>query len=132
MRRAVDVRVVAATTTISRRGSRRAASARICYYRLDVVPIRVPPLREREDDLPVLVEHFLERFVATAGAKPAASGAAIWAALVNNDWLGNVRELGNLVERLAIVCDREEATAAEVRGLLKPSADRPRSPVRRS
>jgi DNA-binding NtrC family response regulator len=99
----VDVRVVAAT---NKDLSAEIAAARFredLFYRLAVVPIELPPLRARREDIPMLVEHFIEQVCADNDqrTKKVASGAMTL--LMQHDWPGNVRELKNVVERLAIL-----------------------------
>jgi DNA-binding NtrC family response regulator len=72
------------------------------YYRLNVVNILVPPLRERREDIPILAEHFLARFQASAGMRKTLSADAMQS-LVAYAWPGNVRELSNIIERLVIL-----------------------------
>ena len=98
----VDVRVVAATNKSMQREVESGRFREDLYYRLNVVNILVPPLRERREDIPVLVEHFLARFQASAGARKALSSEALQA-LVEYPWPGNVRELSNIIERLVIL-----------------------------
>ncbi|MBP1779651.1 MAG: putative response regulator in two-component reguatory system, sigma54 dependent transcriptional [candidate division NC10 bacterium] len=98
----VDVRVVAATNKSMQREVESGRFREDLYYRLNVVNILVPPLRERREDIPVLVEHFLARFQASAGARKALSPEALQA-LVEYPWPGNVRELSNIIERLVIL-----------------------------
>ncbi len=111
----VDVRVVAAT---NKDLSAEIAAGRFredLYYRLAVVPIELPPLRGRREDIPSLVEHFLEQVCADNDrrAKKVASGALTM--LMQHDWPGNVRLLKNVVERLAILTgDAELITEADV------------------
>ncbi len=124
--RPVDVRVVAATHQDLEARVQEGRFRKDLLFRLDVVPIHVPPLRERKDDIPRLVEHFLDRVRRDHPATRLVRIAPdLMARLVEHDWPGNVRELGNLVERLAIVSDGEEATVAEAGGLLKPAAGPP-------
>jgi two-component system nitrogen regulation response regulator NtrX len=73
------------------------------FHRLSVVPIRVPPLSERREDVPELVEHFLEQISATTGLPRRQVGADALAVLQSHDWPGNVRQLRNNVERLLIL-----------------------------
>jgi two-component system response regulator FlrC len=97
----VDFRLVATTNrhlADEVRGSRFRADL---YYRLNVIPIRVKPLRERPDDVPLLLEHFLQRHARRGRGSPTFEPEAI-AALRRHAWPGNVRELENLVERLAV------------------------------
>jgi two-component system response regulator HydG len=106
--RKVDVRVVAATHQELEARVREGRFRQDLFYRLDVVPLHVPPLRERREDIPLLVEHFVAQSrkrnprARLAGFTPEAL-----AALAAAPWPGNVRELENLVERLAVVTVQE-------------------------
>ena len=95
------MRIIAATNRdLQQAVARRAASARTCYYRLNVIPIRLPPLRERREDIPLLVEHFLERMSAELGRRvDGVSRDGDGHADAVHDWPGNVRELRNVLER---------------------------------
>ncbi|MFH0793464.1 MAG: helix-turn-helix domain-containing protein, partial [bacterium] len=73
------------------------------YYRLNVIPLHIPPLRQRVDDLPLLVAHFIERFNKANNRKITRLNEAAMAALRKYSWPGNVRELENLIERLTIL-----------------------------
>ncbi|MFZ5875296.1 MAG: sigma-54-dependent transcriptional regulator [Nitrospirota bacterium] len=99
----VDVRVVAATNRDLEQAVREGRFREDLYYRLNVIPIVIPPLRERSDDIPLLFDHFLE--TCNARKRKAVTGIAPEAMrrLVNYPWPGNVRELENLVERLVIL-----------------------------
>jgi DNA-binding NtrC family response regulator len=111
----VDVRVVAATNKDLQAEIAAARFREDLYYRLAVVPIELPPLRARREDIPSLVEHFLEQVCADNDrrAKKVASGALTM--IMQHDWPGNVRELKNVVERLAILTgDAELITEADV------------------
>jgi DNA-binding NtrC family response regulator len=116
----VDVRVLAAThrdlATLVRDGKFRED----LYYRLQVVPVHVPPLRERREDIPVLARHFV-RQLARNGEPPVLSPDAI-SALVAHDWPGNVRELRNVIERaLALSPGVEVLRASDLRLLARAS-----------
>jgi DNA-binding NtrC family response regulator len=98
----VDFRLVAAT---NRELEREVAAGRFredLYYRLKVVTLRIPPLRERREDIPLLAEHYLERFCAEHGREPMHLAADAVEALVEHPWQGNVRELRNLIETVVI------------------------------
>jgi Nif-specific regulatory protein len=95
----VDVRVVAATNQALEEGVRGGAFRRDLFFRLQVVEIRVPPLRERKSDIPLLAEHFLKRFVRETGRKIRGFTAAALKKMEEYHWPGNVRELRNVVER---------------------------------
>jgi two-component system nitrogen regulation response regulator NtrX len=99
----VDVRVIAATNKDLQAEIARGAFRDDLYYRLNVVPIDVPPLRARGNDIVLLAEHFLRRFAAETGSprKKLSAGAAT--KLKAHHWPGNVRELRNVSERLAIL-----------------------------
>jgi sigma-54 dependent transcriptional regulator, flagellar regulatory protein len=83
------------------------------YYRLNVFPLQMPPLRERLDDLPVLIEHLVQRQGPSAG-RPIQLDHAAMMCLSRNRWPGNVRELANLLERLAILFPAQTITAADL------------------
>jgi DNA-binding NtrC family response regulator len=84
------------------------------YYRLNVFPIALPPLRERPDDIPPLVEHFLEKYAKKTRARARAFSADALDKLAGYGWPGNVRELENVVERALIVAAGEEVVAADL------------------
>jgi two-component system, NtrC family, nitrogen regulation response regulator NtrX len=110
----VDVRVLSAT---SRNLQDEIAAARFredLFYRLNVVPVRLPPLRERREDIPELVSHFLARIAAERRmAAPFISEEAV-AALQAHDWPGNVRQLRNIIERTLILAPQDRASCIEV------------------
>jgi two-component system nitrogen regulation response regulator NtrX len=99
----VDVRVVAATNKDLLKASREDQFREDLFYRLNVVPITVPPLRERAGDIPLLVDHFLRETAQGARAGTQAAVAAAMDRLREYAWPGNVRELKNLVERMVIL-----------------------------
>jgi len=122
----VDVRVVAAT---NRDLEAEVAAGRFredLYYRLAVVQIRTPPLREHREDLPDLIAAFLQDACARNGRRPLRLSPEAVALLSAHDYPGNVRELRNLVERLAILCEGPEVGEPEARELLPgPRPPRP-------
>jgi formate hydrogenlyase transcriptional activator len=101
----VDVRLVAATNHDLLGMVQRAAIRLDLYYRLNVFPILVPPLRERREDVPALVTHFVARFCRKYGKHIDRIPPKTIAALEAYDWPGNVRELQNLIERAVILAD---------------------------
>jgi two-component system response regulator PilR (NtrC family) len=106
----VDVRVISAT---NKNIKEEIASGRFrddLFYRLNVVPINIPPLRERREDIPLLVEHFLKKI--SSQVKRFTSEAM--RILIEYPWKGNVRELENVVERVALLVEKEEITPAEL------------------
>jgi DNA-binding NtrC family response regulator len=101
----IDLRLVAATNVDLATEVARGAFREDLYYRFNVFPIRVPPLRERIDDIPVLARHFLLRAAALNGITPPELPPATIAALTAHSWPGNVRQLENVIERAVILSD---------------------------
>jgi two-component system response regulator AtoC len=99
----VDVRVIAATNRDLRQLVGEGKFQEDLYYRLNVIPIVIPPLRERRDDIPLLVDHFIRRHALRAGKRLDGISPAAMAALVDAPWPGNVRELENTVERAVVL-----------------------------
>jgi two-component system, NtrC family, nitrogen regulation response regulator NtrX len=99
----VDVRVVAATNKNLEKEIGRGNFREDLFYRLNVIPFTVPPLREREEDVPLLAAHFLGEFAKAYGRKPKELSKDALDALVSYHWPGNVRELRNLMERIVIL-----------------------------
>ncbi|MBN1962985.1 MAG: sigma-54-dependent Fis family transcriptional regulator [Deltaproteobacteria bacterium] len=110
--RRVDVRIVAATNANLSNGVKNGKFRADLFYRLNVVPIEVPPLRERREDIPILTERLLQRIL-TQNPRILAKRISIAAVeiLVSYNWPGNVRELENAIERAATLCRDEEITA---------------------
>jgi Nif-specific regulatory protein len=98
----VDVRVIAATNKDLKKLTEEGKFREDLYYRLNVVPIYVPSLRERREDIPLLVEHFLQTYNSKYGKKVRVSPDAM-EALIEYNWPGNIRELENTVERLVVM-----------------------------
>ena len=119
---AVDVRFIAATNRDLTDAMADGAFRDDLYYRLAVVPIHVPPLRERIEDLPALADHLMDRLRRTQGLNPPRLAADALRALAAYPWPGNVRELANVVERLAILHPGGTADAADVAALLPAAA----------
>jgi len=111
--RHVDVRVVAATNRKLEDCVKAGTFREDLFYRLRVFPIRVPPLRERKDDIPLLVEHFLAKYGREFGKEVRGIGPAAIELLRHYDWPGNVRELENEVQRLVIQLDPGEEVRPE-------------------
>ena len=110
----VDVRVIAATNkrldTEIEQGNFRAD----LFYRLNVIPFEIPPLRERLEDVPALVEYFNQRFSSAYGKKPKSIEAEALEALQNYSWPGNIRELKNTIERVVIMQAKNKVTAGDL------------------
>jgi two-component system nitrogen regulation response regulator NtrX len=119
----VDVRVLAAT---NKQVEAEIAAGRFredLFYRLNVVPIHVPPLRERREDIPLLIGHFVGQLTGPAGLAPRAVGSDAVTRLSQLDWPGNVRELRNTIERLLILSSGPRITAEDVDRLAGRRAD---------
>ena len=111
----VDVRVVAATNKDLQAEIAAGRFREDLYYRLAVVPIELPPLRARREDIPSLVEHFIELVCADNGRRTKKVAPSAMTLLMQHEWPGNVRELKNVVERLVILTgDAEVITEADV------------------
>jgi len=109
----VNVRVIAATNQELRRAVAEKRFREDLFYRLAVVPLRIPPLRERLDDVPLLAAHFLQRFNRRTGGDKVLTAEAA-ARLMQHDWPGNVRELENALEQAAALCPAREIRADDV------------------
>ncbi len=108
-----NVRVIAATNR-DVQGSIEAGMFRSdLYYRLNVFPIEMPPLRKRREDIPLLVEYFIDRYASKAGKKIRGISRATLDRLKSYFWPGNIRELQNVIERSVIVCETENFTVDE-------------------
>jgi len=114
----VDVRVLAATNKNLEEEIAAGRFREDLYYRLNVVPISVPPLRERREDIPLLVAHFANVLADRDGLPPRAVTPEAVQALATLDWPGNVRELRNTMERLLILAAGPRVTAADVERLV--------------
>jgi formate hydrogenlyase transcriptional activator len=104
---AVDVRVLASTNRDLEAGIESGAFRQDLYYRLNVFPLQIPPLRERVDDIPILVEYLVERYARSAGKSFRQVKKQTLALLQAYDWPGNVRELQNVIERAVVLCEGE-------------------------
>jgi len=101
----VDARVIAASNNDLASAVKKQLFREDLFYRLQVVPIVIPPLRERRSDIPLLIDYFLERLRTRPVARDLSISRDAMVHLWSYDWPGNVRELENMVERLAILCD---------------------------
>jgi len=111
---AVDVRVIAATNKDLEEEIRRGTFRDDLYFRLNVIPFRVPPLRERREDVPVLARHFVEVLSAEHGRRPKSLTPEALQVLARLPWPGNVRELRNIIERLVIMTPGEQVEARDL------------------
>jgi DNA-binding NtrC family response regulator len=111
----VDVRVIAATNRDLRSMVADGRFQEDLYYRLNVIPIHIPPLRERREDIPILVEHFIDKHAHRAGKRIDGVSPGVLETLQASDWPGNVRELENTVERAVVLAPTSVISADVVR-----------------
>jgi len=117
----VDTRIVAATHKDLKKGITQGEFREDLYYRLNVISIELPPLRDRREDIPALAEHFLARY-GREMAKPVRLSAEVLDRLTHYRWPGNIRELQNVLERAVVLCEGEQLTVADLpREILEPS-----------
>jgi DNA-binding NtrC family response regulator len=119
----VDVRVVAATSRPLAKMTQNGEFREELYYRLNIVTIHLPPLRQRRQDIPLLVQHFLSEFASTAGRKPPRVAPELMRELEGLDWPGNVRQLRNCLERMSVLGRSEILTPADLPLDLREPAD---------
>ena len=123
----VDVRVIAATNKDLEQEIERGTFREDLYFRLSVVPIRVPPLRDRREDIPLLVRHFADLFSRDNNRKPPRISPAAIEFMQRARWKGNVRELKNTVERLIIMTPGDTIDADDLRDVVRLEA-KPQAP----
>jgi two-component system nitrogen regulation response regulator NtrX len=121
----VDVRVIAASNRDVLSLIAQGAFREDLFYRLNVIPIEVPPLRARKADVPALVEHFMRIFCASNGKRLKAVAPAALTYFMTYDWPGNVRELRNMVERLVIMVPGDVVTAEDLPPPLRARTETP-------
>jgi two-component system nitrogen regulation response regulator NtrX len=114
----VDVRVIAATNKNLEEEIRRGAFREDLYFRLNVIPFHVPPLRERREDIPHLARHFMATLAAEYGRRPKELSPEALEVLMAQSWPGNVRELRNIIERLVIMTPGDRIELAHLPGSL--------------
>ena len=113
----VNVRLIAATNQDLSAMVQRGEFRQDLYYRLNLIPLRIPPLRERAEDIPLLAQHFLDEFNTKYGKRKRITEAAVQV-LKLYPWPGNIRELENLLERLVIIGDEARITSSQVTKIL--------------
>jgi len=111
----VDVRIISTTNVDLKRRVRDKKFRGDLYYRLNVIPLRVPPLRERSGDIPVLCEHFLDRYSRLNGTPRPSLSQDTTTLLMRYHWPGNVRELENVIERAVLLSDGETVCPEDLR-----------------
>jgi two-component system nitrogen regulation response regulator NtrX len=119
----VDVRVIAATNKDLEEAIEKTAFREDLYFRLSVIPIHMPALRERAEDVPLLVEHFVGAFAAESNTRRRVFSAEAMEALKRHAWRGNVRELRNAVERLLIMAESDVIRPEHLNEVLRRGAD---------
>ncbi len=105
----VDVRIISATNKDLINEVERGNFREDLYFRLNVIPIHIPPLRERKEDIPILIEHFIKKYAPDKKITPDAMHA-----LMNYNWKGNVRELENVIERITLLCEDNEIRLSDL------------------
>lgn len=110
----VDVRIIAATHKDLKAAIRDGRFREDLYYRLSVIPISIPPLRSRKDDIPILAEHFLRKYVATNHSKVKGFTKRAMSKLTSLPWPGNVRELENVIERAVVLATQTLIDEGEI------------------
>src|SRR5580704_10212501 len=109
----VDVRILAATNRDLKAAVAAGTFRQDLYYRLNVVPIHIPSLRQRSEDIPLLVEHLVARYAAKSGRTFTTIKMNTFAILQSYDWPGNIRELQNVIERAVILCEGDTFSVDE-------------------
>ncbi|MDX1981570.1 MAG: sigma-54 dependent transcriptional regulator [Bryobacteraceae bacterium] len=121
----IDVRVVAATNVDLRAALEHGTFREDLYYRLNVVPINIPPLRDRPEDIPALARHFVAKLAGDLGSPCEVITEAAIHKLMAYHWPGNVRELENVIERSLVLCSRQALDEADIRLDLAPARRAP-------
>ncbi|NLD38490.1 MAG: sigma-54-dependent Fis family transcriptional regulator [Desulfatiglans sp.] len=109
-----DIRVIAATNKDLDKLVLENQFREDLYYRLRVIPVEIPPLRDRRSDIPLLIHHFVDIMVKTRGKEIKGVSKDVMKAFMNYDWPGNVRELENIIERMVILTDADELTVNDL------------------
>ena len=122
--RHIDVRVLAATNVDLRAALEQGTFREDLYYRLNVVPINIPPLRERKQDIPFLASHFVHKLAPDTGCRVESITDAAMEKLMSYHWPGNVRELENVIERSLVMATGTQLDAPDIR---LEAAPRPRA-----
>ncbi len=118
----VNVRVIAATNVDMEKAVEEGRFREDLYYRLNVIPIQIPALRERKTDIPILLNHFTQQFNRTKSKSIAGFSIEAMQSLVNYSWPGNIRELENLIERLSILKGHGQVESADLPAKYKSTA----------
>jgi formate hydrogenlyase transcriptional activator len=124
-----NVRVIAATNRDLQAAIAAGSFRSDLFYRLNVFPIEIPSLRERREDIPLLVEYFIDRYAKKEGKKIRAVGKSTMELLLSYPWPGNIRELQNVIERSVIVCETENFSIDESWLCRQSPSTEPKSPL---
>ena len=122
----VDVRIIAATNLDLEKAVREGRFREDLYYRLNVIPIVLPPLRERRPDIPLLVEHFMKKY---SGERPRSVSPKALNTLVEYDWPGNVRELESVIERALLLAESDEIQPGDLPAAVRAGISSRRGPL---
>ncbi|MEW5725750.1 MAG: sigma-54 dependent transcriptional regulator, partial [Thermodesulfobacteriota bacterium] len=125
----VNIRVITATNKNLRKAVEEGRFREDLFYRLNVIPITVPPLRERREDIHLLIEHFLNRFRESRGNLVKGIDEEAMAKIINYSWPGNIRELENLIERMVILAEEEILTVRDLPTRIAQAVPTPSHPV---
>ncbi len=120
--RHIDVRVLAATNVDLRAALENGTFREDLYYRLNVMPINIPPLRERKEDIPALADHFVKKLAEETGSRANALSSGAMQRLLSYHWPGNVRELENVIELSLVLAPSETLQAEDIRLDMSPCA----------
>ncbi len=120
--RHIDVRVLAATNVDLRAALENGTFREDLYYRLNVMPVNIPPLRERKEDIPALADHFVKKLAEETGSRANALSSGAMQRLLSYHWPGNVRELENVIERSLVLAPSETLQAEDIRLDMSPRA----------
>ncbi len=119
----VDIRVISATHRNLEEAIREGAFREDLYYRLNVVTINVPPLRDKKEDIPLLANHFLHKFVLANSKKVEGISGEAMEILIRYNWPGNIRELENVIERAVVICKNNEIVPDDLSEVIKKSSN---------
>jgi DNA-binding NtrC family response regulator len=117
----VDIRIIAATNKDLRQMASNGKFREDLYYRLEVIPLLLPPLRQRKEDIPLLVDHFIQKFNRNNAKQIRGVSSRTMGVLLRYHWPGNIRELENCVERAAVMSDGDILDVTDLNQVLRPT-----------
>jgi two-component system nitrogen regulation response regulator NtrX len=115
-----DIRIIASTDKDLRKSTRQKEFLEELFFKLNVLPMNIPPLRERKEDIPILIHYYLRHFAQETGKKEKGMNREAMAAFLNYDWPGNVSELINVLERFVIMVKEDEIRESHLYLLVEP------------